>query len=393
MQLSEKQARGLDIAIKRWRDGEKYTVISGYAGSGKTTLIKYITEALYQEGLSEEDIVYCSFTGKACRVLQEQGNKNVSTLHKLLYESVPLVSGGFFRKPLAAIPYSVVIVDEISMVSKELVDLLFSHRVHIICCGDSMQLPPIKEEENNHLLDHPHIFLDEIHRQAQDNEIIRLSMDIREGKPIAPMEGKDVIILPRKELTRGMLHWADQVLVAKNDTRQKINDTMRLDLGREGAPQDGDKIIILRNYWETFSDQSNALVNGTIGTLQNSFSSFIKYPKYLVEKQKITTTLGNLVIDEAEAYNNLILDTNMILTGNYSLTWKENFKIGKNKNYSGTQPLEATYAYAITCHKAQGSQWDKVLVIEENFPFDKEMHKRWLYTSVTRATSRLVLIH
>jgi ATP-dependent exoDNAse (exonuclease V) alpha subunit len=55
-------------------------------------------------------------------------------------------------------------------------------------------------------------------------------------------------------------------------------------------------------------------------------------------------------------------------------------------------PKEFAYAYAITCHKAQGSEWDKVLVLEERFPFDKEEHARWLYTACTRASEKLILV-
>lgn len=79
----------------------------------------------------------------------------------------------------------------------------------------------------------------------------------------------------------------------------------------------------------------------------------------------------------------------MILEGEYSLDWKTTFKMSKR----GAQPpLEFTYGYAITGHKSQGSEWDKVLIIEEKFPFKSEEHKRWLYTCVTRAAKKLVLI-
>jgi ATP-dependent exoDNAse (exonuclease V) alpha subunit len=82
----------------------------------------------------------------------------------------------------------------------------------------------------------------------------------------------------------------------------------------------------------------------------------------------------------------------MIIKGKTSLDWKEKYKIGKNPKYRGTLPFEFLYGYAITCHKAQGSEWDKVLVLEEKFPFDKTEHARWLYTAVTRSSSKLVLV-
>ena len=86
------------------------------------------------------------------------------------------------------------------------------------------------------------------------------------------------------------------------------------------------------------------------------------------------------------------MDNKLILEGTKTLDWKTEYKIAKNKKYSHLLPLEFNYAYAITAHKSQGSEWDKVLVIEERFPFDKEEHARWLYTACTRASSRLVLV-
>ena len=106
-------------------------------GSGKSTLVKFIVNALRNEGINpDKDVVYTSFTGKATQVLQKKGNKNVSTLHKLLYESFPRADGTFFRKPVDYIPYKVVIVDECSMVPKELLQLLFKHNIYILCLGD-----------------------------------------------------------------------------------------------------------------------------------------------------------------------------------------------------------------------------------------------------------------
>lgn len=106
----------------------------GYAGTGKTTLVKFIISALEQYGINpDKDVVYTSFTGKATQVLQKKGNKNVSTLHKLLFEHYPRPDGTFFRKPVSFIPYKIVIVDECSMVPKELLERLISYQVHVIC--------------------------------------------------------------------------------------------------------------------------------------------------------------------------------------------------------------------------------------------------------------------
>ena len=101
MELTKKQSEGLKIAIARYRDNEKYTVISGYAwvGTGKSTLVKFIISALGNDGINPDtDVCYTAYTGKAAEVLRKKGNPNAMTLHKLLYTSIPKPNGGFFRK-------------------------------------------------------------------------------------------------------------------------------------------------------------------------------------------------------------------------------------------------------------------------------------------------------
>ena len=206
MELTEKQKEGLVIAVDRYKKHRKYTVISGYAqvGTGKSTLVKFIISALPDVD-PDIDVVYTSFTGKATQVLQKKGNKNVSTLHKLLFKSIPKSDGTYIRTPVDEISYKIVIVDECSMVPKELIDQLEKYDVHIIYLGDPQQLSPVSRDDNHGLLDKPHIFLDEIMRQVAESEIIRLTMDIRAGKPLEEFKGKEVQILNKEDLTTGML--------------------------------------------------------------------------------------------------------------------------------------------------------------------------------------------
>lgn len=388
MELTKKQEQGLKIAIERYKNNEKYTCIAGYAGSGKSTLVKFIVAAL---NISEDDVCYATFTGKAAQVLLKKGNKNVSTLHKLLYKSIPKPNGGFIRIPVPDVPYKVVIVDEVSMAPKTLMDLLFRYNTYVICLGDPFQLPPIDKKEDNHLLDHPHIFLDEIMRQAMDSEIIRLSMDIRNGNPIEYSNGNEVIIVPKASLNTGMMQWADQILCATNNTRVALNNQMRDLLGRGDAPEDGDKVICLKNYWGCIAENEDPLVNGTIGYIKNSFSSFALLPKFL-GGDCLDVLQAEFISDSGAEFGSLDMDKKMILTGQKCCDWKTEYKVNKNPKTAGIIPKEFTYGYAITTHKAQGSEWEKVLVIEETFPFDKTEHARWLYTAVTRASEKLVLV-
>lgn len=396
MELTKKQQEGLEIALNRYRNGEHYTVISGYAGTGKSTLVKFIIAALAQDGIDPDtDVVYTSFTGKATQVLQKKGNQNVSTLHRLLYKHYPLPNGGYKRERVDHIDYKIVVVDECSMVPLTLFKDLARHQyLYILCLGDPGQLPPVDSNEDNHLLDTPHIFLDEIMRQAAESEIIQLSMKIRNGESIEYMKGNEVQIIHKSELNTGMLQWADQILVATNNTRHAINMQMRQLLGLEGTPQDGDKMICLRNYWDTFSDCENALVNGTIGYLKDAYTRYVNIAPYKTvensSRMPILTTY--FISDSEETFGALNMDKYLIENGTGILDWKNHYRMSKNKRLISSLPMEFAYGYAITGHKSQGSEWDKVLVIEEKFPFDKEEHKKWLYTCCTRASQKLVLV-
>ncbi len=393
MILTSKQEQGLNIVLNKYKNHEKYAVIAGYAGTGKSTLVKFIISALLQDNdIEEKDIVFATYTGKAAQVLINKGNKNSMTLHKLLYDSFPKPDGSFFRKPKPEIGYKIVVVDEVSMAPKTLIDLLFSHNTFVICLGDPFQLPPIDDKEDNHLLDHPDIFLDEIMRQAKESEIIQLTMKIRTGEPISYFTGREVQIIPKKSIVAGMMVWADQILVAKNETRNAMNQTMRHLLNKnEPMPMEGDKVICLRNYWDITSDENNSLINGTIGYLNNKFETVHYLPKW-AGGGNIDVTIAKFITDTNDDFNTLEMDTKMIMTGEKCVDNKIAYRLNVNPKTKAIVPLEFTYGYAITCHKAQGSEWNKVLVFEENFPFNREEHARWLYTACTRASEKLVLL-
>ncbi len=185
-------------------------------------------------------------------------------------------------------------------------------------CGDPGQLPPINKDEDNHLLDNPHIFLDEIMRQEAENEIINLTMNIRDGKPLNHYIGKEIQILDKEELTTGMLLWADQIICSTNATRIALNNQMRELLGREGEPQDGDKVICLKNNWDIYSINDNPLVNGTIGYLKDSFSTYINLPSKITgngKSKKLDILNATFISDTDDDYGNLDMDKKLILTG------------------------------------------------------------------------------
>ena len=315
------------------------------------------------------------------------------TLHRLLYESIPKPAGGYYHKPKARLDYTIVVVDEISMVPKVLVDELFKHKVYVICLGDPAQLPPISKDDDNHLLDNPHIFLDEIMRQAADSEIIQLTMKIRNQEPIDFYKGTEIQVLPSSALSTGMLLWADQIITATNMKRITTNNQVRALLGKGPEPEAGDKIVCLRNYWEDFSTTGDPLVNGTVGILTNNFETSISVPRYIKgNPRQFDAIVGDFIADGA-VYPMVDIDKHMMLTGEKCCDWRMSYALGKLKSRIGDiVPKEFAYGYAITCHKAQGSQWDNVLVLEENFPYTAEEHARWLYTATTRAVEKLVIV-
>ena len=282
-------------------------------------------------------------------------------------------------------------VDEVSMVPQSMIEQLFKYSIYLLALGDPFQLPPIHKDDVNTLLNKPHVFLNEIMRQAQESEIIRVSMDIREGKDLSLYDGKGVKIFNATDFTEPMLLWADQVLVGTNQTRISLNNTMRRLLGRDGGPADGDKIICLKNEWDIMADNEDPLVNGTIGYLQNPYSTYVNFP-YFLGGHRFEVLNSKFVSDSGAQFPEINMDKKMIMTGEKCCDFKTAWIISRNKQHGWKLPKEFTYGYAITCHKAQGSQWEKVLIVEEKFPFDKTEHARWLYTALTRAEEKAVII-
>lgn len=395
IQLTEKQQQGLEIALQRFKDKERYTTIAGGAGCGKSTLIREIAKQL---PVPSNEIAYCTPTGKAAQVLVAMGNEGATTIHRLLWTWHPKTNGGYYRVRNTVLP-RVVICDEVSMISAALIDELLSHKeTYVIFCGDPYQLPPIYADDDNHLLDNPHIFLDEVMRQAQDSDIIKLSMAVRHNEFVSYEElnhGEDVRIFKKKALSNAMLLWADVIICATNNTRKQINSLLVQLLGYQKDLDNGMKIICTRNYWDILSDKGEPLINGTIGIIENMEEGICTLPnRFLVPSFPIIK--ANLRLENGDVYRHLTFSQQELLTGQPIITDKALlYKINQyyyKAHLTCPLPINGELGYAITCHKSQGSQWEKVLVVEERFPFEPEEHQRWLYTAITRPMSKLTLI-
>lgn len=305
------------------------------------------------------------------------------TAHKLLYKAYPKNDGTFVYIPKHPLDYNykLIVVDEVSMLPKEMWELLLSHYIYVIALGDPGQLPPIGE--SNGVLEHPHIFLDEVMRQAQESEIIRLSMDIREGKPLKLMDGNEVKIINQEDMIDGMYTWADQIMCAKNATRFKTNDYIRKLIWNteDPTPIIGDKVVCNHNDWKTFSEvEEQPLVNGLIGVINSCEYTLLPVP-YL---GKVELYKCGLVLEDGDGYAPLLMDAQLFMKHESTVN-KKNFRYLKNYPI---KPFE--YAYCITVHKAQGSEYNKILVLEEWLRGSE--HKQWLYTACTRAREKLVIV-
>ena len=379
MILTSGQEKGLKIAVERYKNKEPYTVIAGPAGSGKSSLVRFIIDAL---DIPEEQVVYIAYTGKASLVLRNKGCKNSLTAHKLLYHAKEKPDGTYEFKPKKYLDgnYKIIVLDECSMLPEEMYELLLSHKVHVLALGDNEQLPPVSGDSK--ILDHPHIILDEIVRQALDSPIIRLSIDIRAGKWLEYGGVKECRVITQEKVTDKLLLGADQILCGKNITRHCLNDRLRrIKFGEQytNTPLNGDKVICLRNEWNALSSDDDPLVNGMIGTVNNiQLSEDDK-----LYKPKMT---ADFISDSNGTYHNLHMDYK-IFTEKETTVNKDNWmQYPKN-----LRAYEFDYGYAVTTHKFQGSEAEKVVVYDE-WLGDRDYHRRWLYTSVTRASKMLVVV-
>lgn len=391
--LNEDQARGLEICVDRYKKGLKCTCIAGYAGVGKSELVRHIIAAL---GLNpEREVAYASYTGRAAMVLQQKGNKNATTLHKLLYHAQLMPNGRYILKPKDSLPgdLKVVVIDEISLPPLKIMQQLARHNVHVICLGDPGQLPSVGGQDNG-ILQNPHVMLTKIMRQAEDSEIIRVSMDIRCGRPLQLFNGNEVKIIDKKDVLEGMYTWADIILCGRNETRRWINNYCRQLEGRGKYPEENERVICLTNNWDCVAPDSTALVNGLTGTIQNlhwTYNPALKKKditcNFIPDFESLDAALG-----QSNVFEEIRIDPKIFQTGETTLTLQQKAVLLKDKKRFMFIPNEFDYGHCATAWKAQGGEWNNVLVFEEDFPFKKDEHKRFLYTCATRSKSKLVIV-
>jgi exodeoxyribonuclease-5 len=384
IELSKKQKNVLDSILLWFKEGKKpYITLGGYAGTGKTTLMGYVSKILREENRKTK-VAFCSYTGKASRILQRRLRDNeaiykydyTGTIHRLIYRPVTDSNGEIInweRIPTEDFLYDLIVVDEASMVTRDIWNDLLSFNKPILAVGDHGQLPPI--DGNFNLMEKPQFRLEDIYRQEINNPIIKVSEIARKYGEI-PVEvfSKNVRKLDKKDRDTGeflenMFESYDSdtmVLTGYNRSRVKINNGIRQLLGFESPnPSQGDRVICLKN------NHREEIFNGMMGTV-------------------LDVTLGSL--DGYEYFDAEIEldDEDFPYFGKIS---KEQFSESSTLSSVPDGIDLFDFGYALTVHKAQGSQAKRVVVFEERFSrMDDEMWRRWLYTAVTRAMEELYIV-
>lgn len=396
MELTAKQEFGIKLT-KQWWENEKIKrpfILTGIAGSGKTTLINKIIEELE---VNEDEVAFVCFTGKAASILNKKGLP-ATTIHRLIYNpelNEETNELKFNLKESLSEKLKLIIIDEISMVSQDIMRDILSFKIPIIGCGDPFQLQPVSGEVND-LINHPDIFLDEPLRQSLDSPIVYLANKVRKKQKINLGNYQDLVqIISKNNIPLDYFVRSDQILAGKNITVTNLNKYYRRVIMNieSDSPVIGDKLLCLKNNYDIEIEESGIsqpLVNGLTGYLREVIETDHKLQTYSI----------NLRPDyfENNYYKNIKIDKiyfdKNIKDDNYIFQNMEIYKdiIKERKKYEklfGNKINKFTYGYCITVHKAQGSQWEKVFLINEYL--NRDTYYNWLYTGITRAEKELII--
>ena len=375
-------------------------VLTGYAGTGKTTLIENIASFIRKQG---RECLLAAPTNRAVKVLGDKvpADFDRRTLHATLY-GAPDEKGKWIPR-VDFESNQVLVADEASMISsqvyQDLIAKIKAAGAKVIFIGDSYQLRPVGEDSK--ILTHSQVSMKQVMRQSAESNILTLATLIRtlEQKILPGDSAADVQIrtkeIAMEEFFRDVKQERECVFIcAKNDTRCQINRSSRRErFGPEvgDEPGIGDHLISIANgpnvNGEVFciTERSKGVEPVTIGLLcketetgreivnENAMLAYINDHPTIFFPWTIRPSIyhGQIIADKK------IFDP-AFLTKNHKSGKTE---IGKNVNI-------VTYAYAITAHKSQGGQWEKVYVLQDAFLNDP----RWFYTAITRAKKELVLV-
>jgi exodeoxyribonuclease V len=403
----------------------------GYAGSGKSTVLKFALDELglsphrsAKDGPCVPGVVTATFTGKAALVLNRKGTP-ARTIHSLIYSVIEATEKeieaaakkireaegtargltGFdrttaeagieaMRQALSAMKHPrfalnpqsdaadarLIVLDEVSMVGEEMARDLMSFGKPILVLGDPGQLPPIKGE-GAFTRDAPDVMLTEIHRQAAESAIIRLATMARMGEPIGfGTYDAHVAKLRKGDITPEQALRGGQLICGMNATRLQLNNAMRAAAGLSGTwlpTGAAEKVICLKNQNDL------GLINGMFVTLEDIVDEGSLYFSAVVtdEDGRQVGPLNGKRPGRLHIYKGHFEDHVAFDRQRHDRDWREKKLL-----------TEATFGWAITAHKAQGSQWENVIVWDDGLGRTELDRRRWLYTAITRAERGLVLL-
>jgi len=420
--LSTEQNKAVNSVAEWFSDPFKQSFyLGGLAGTGKSTLISPIVEKL---GLNLEQIAIVAPTAMAAKVVRRKLNgwgiqTGASTIHKAIYQprltkpEVIEMELARAQVQLSATPgnkyaqarvklletnleraYDIndikfrlnpdstivntklIIVDESSMVGKEVAEDLKSFDIPILAIGDPGQLQPVGDVPGL-CIGRPDALLTEIHRQAQDNPIILYSHLVRTGQTMPYGDyGALKIIRPSEDHYTCAPDRDAQIIVGMNRTRWEITSVLRRMAGFESsAPQQGEPLIVCKN-----SREHTDLVNGTFLTSTRDHAE--------LESGRSCVVISAKDEDDApftlKTYQGLFEEHEHREKNFSSASKKEAFKARMKLHH-------LDFGWVMTCHKAQGSQWRSVIVHDESRVF-KDDALNWMYTAATRAEEELIVV-
>jgi exodeoxyribonuclease V len=427
--LSDEQHKAVR-AIHEWRrESHRKQVfrLFGAAGTGKSTIINHLCRELHG------GVCIATYTGKAAHVLRQKGVADATTIHSVMYVPLDLdedrldaideeiaelerrltkVGDGerkLLQRQLRSLKEqrtqlaqprfglnedapvanaNLVILDEVSMVGEEIGRDLLSFGKPILVVGDPHQLPPIDGGAGFFTSGAADFELSQVHRQALESPIIRIATDIRNGDPYDRDYGPDVRFHTRAALDRHRnlhraLKWPDQLICGFNQTRAALNRRMLEYHGYGEVPYPtgcGEKLICLTN------NHAHKLFNGMFVAFESSSGM----PLECIDEHRLVAFVRpedepNRQPVQLEIYRGHFDNTFLYMKDRLD----RDIRVRK-------QLTEIDFGYAVTCHKAQGSEWPKVMVIDDGYALrshrDEEMRRRWLYTAVTRASDKLTIV-
>lgn len=360
-------------------------VYTGGPGTGKTSALIYFIEKM---NISLDSVLPVAYSGKAVNVLCDKGFTNAQTIHSAFYEPLmtkkrdefgeiildendePQTTLDFVLRPKLAHPYKLIVIDELSMVPDNIMKDILSFDIPVVGMGDIDQLPPIFGMCSYMM--RPDFYLDEIMRQDKDNPIIGFCQKVKYGELIKCGTYGESRVLPSIELGENLVNDYDMIICCRNITRDNINDIIRHKVyNRPEYPEFGDKIICRQNI-KDFSNGGRYLTNGTIG--------------FIVYVTPGSRTSKKMKIDFAPDYDENIVFPNVILDMNYiSQDYHGRSAIGLTKY------VKFEYGNIITAHLSQGSEYERVLYLDEPFG-SSDLRRKLRYTAISRASKSIDIV-